>query len=116
MGSNLGHPYILLATGCCISIVWFTIAFPRVEFNAKRLLLGSLVAATLSAYIQSWIFAHSGFVTTFQDNPHNWKILFEMKATQFVMLFIINFLGLTLIFMFFAKVTVKLCRRQSAEG
>jgi hypothetical protein len=95
LGHNLGHPYVLLATGCCISLAWFTIAFPRVEFSFKRLLLGSLVAAMVSAFIQSWILSHSGFAATFKGNPYGSHILFVTNVRNFLMLFIINLLGLT---------------------
>lgn len=115
IGNDFGHRYIMLATGCCIAIAWFTIAFRRVEFSFKRLLLGSLVAATVSATIQSWLLlSQSSFVATFKGNPLMADLLFAHSMRTLIMLFILYFLGLTLIFMFFAKVTVSLCRRRPA--
>jgi hypothetical protein len=61
MGKNAGHPLYMLAAGSCIAIVWFTVAFPRVEFNLRRLLLGSFNASIVASLIQTWLLA--------QQNP-----------------------------------------------
>jgi hypothetical protein len=116
MGSNFGHPLYMLASGICISIVWFTIAFPRVEFNFKRLLLGSFVAAIAASPIQTWLVAQrSALATTFKDNPYMSDLIFAQNVRHFAMFFIVYFAGLTLIFSAFAKVTVWLCRHRASR-
>jgi hypothetical protein len=102
----------MLAAGSCISIVWFTVAFRRVEFNFKRLLLGSFIASTAASPIHTWVLAekNSVFAATFKGNPFVSDLIFITNMRNFLMVFILYFIGLTLIFMLFAKVTVWLCR------
>lgn len=115
MGSRVGHPLYMLAAGSCISIVWFTVAFPRVEFNFKRLLLGSLVAAIVAAAIQGWLAAQQNpLAAKFKGHPFVADLIFAQNLRTFVMIFILYFIGLTLVFMLFAKITVSLCRRRSS--
>jgi len=116
IGPDRGHPYVMLATGACISLVWFTIAFRRVEFKFVRLLLGSFVASITSALIQTWLLAqNSPLAATFKGNAYVANIVLATNMTNFVILFIINILGLTLVFLFFALVTVRLSRRRPTE-
>jgi hypothetical protein len=113
-GSNKGHPFYMLAAGGCISIVWFTIAFRRVEFNFKRLLLGSFVAAIAAAPILTLLLTPKNpLAIKFKDNPFVWELIINTYLMNFIMVFILYFIGLALIFMVFAKVTVSLCRRPS---
>jgi hypothetical protein len=115
MGNKAGHPLYMLAAGSCISIVWFTVAFPRVEFNFKRLLLGSLVASIVASSIQGWLLAQQNpLAAKFKDNPFVSDLIFAQNLRNFVMIFILYFIGLTLIFMVLAKLTVSLCRRRSS--
>jgi hypothetical protein len=116
IGPARGHPYPMLAIGACISLVWFTVAFPRVEFNFKRLLLGSFVASIIAALIQTWLLAqNSQFAATFKGTAYVANIVLATNMRNFLMLFIVNILGLTLVFLLFAKVTVWLCRRRPSE-
>jgi len=113
MSSKAGHPLYMLAAGICISIVWFTVAFPRVEFNFKRLLLGSVIASIAASPIQTWLLAQQNPIAAkFKNNPFVSDLLFATNVRNFMMIFIMYFIGLTLTFMLFAKVTVWLCRRQ----
>jgi hypothetical protein len=113
IGSSTANPYYILATGCGVSIVWFTIAFRRVEFNFKRLLLGSFVVSIVGSTIQAWLLAQQSLLgAKFGKNPFVASMIFETNMRNFLMLFILYFIGFTLIFMVFAKVTVSLCRRR----
>lgn len=113
MGPARGHPYYMLAIGACVSLVWFAIAFRRVEFNFMRLLLGSFVASITSALIQTSLFVqNSPLAATFKGNAYVANIVLATNMRNFLMLFVINILGLTLVFLLFAKVTVWLCRRR----
>jgi hypothetical protein len=117
MGPARGHPYYMLAIGACIALAWFSIAFPRVEFNFKRLLLGSFVASIISALIQTWLLTlNSQLAATFKGVSYVTNILLATHMRNFVILFIMNILSLTLVFSFFAWVTVRLCRRRPREA
>ena len=97
----------MLAAGSCISMVWFTIAFRRVEFNFKRLLLGSFVAAITAAPIQTWLLAQKNpLAATFKNNPFVADVIFATNLMNFILVFVLYFVSLTLTFMVFAKVTV----------
>ncbi|MBR1123101.1 hypothetical protein JQ628_16360 [Bradyrhizobium lablabi] len=114
-GSTFGHPFFMLAAGTCIAIAWFTVAFPKVEFNLKRLLLGGLIASIAGSLVQTVLFAKKNpLAVTFAKNPFVGEIIFAQNVQAFVMIFIMYLIGLTLIFMLFAKVMVALCRRRTS--
>ena len=116
MTSKAGNPLYLLAAGGCIAIVWFAVAFPRVEFNFKRLLLGSFVASIAGSVIQTWQLAQQNpLAAKFQNHPFMADVIFAQNVRTFMMVFILYFITLMLTFMLFAKVTVWLCRRRASE-
>jgi hypothetical protein len=117
MGSTFGHPLYMLAAGTCIAIVWFTVAFPKVELNFKRLLLGSFTASIAGSLVQTLLYAQKNpLAVKFAGNPYMGQVIFAQTVQAFVMIFILYFIGLTLIFMLFAKVTVRLCRPRPSAG
>ena len=116
MGNRVGHPFSLVAAGAVISIVWFTVAFPKIEFNFKQLLLGSLIASIVASLIQGWLLAQRHpLAGKFQNHPFVADLVFAENVRNTVMIFIMYFIGLTLIFMVFAKVTVWLCRGRASH-
>jgi hypothetical protein len=117
MGSTFGHPLYMLAAGTCIAIVWFTVAFPKVELNFKRLLLGSFTASIAGSLVQTLLFAQKNpLAVKFSGNPYVGQLIFAQTVQAFVMIFIIYIIGLTLTFTLFAKVTVRLCRQRPSAG
>ncbi len=104
------------AAGVCISIVWLRMAFRQVEFNFKRLLMGSFVASSIAALILSYALTQNAsalaFAATFKNAPGVSNMLLMGNMRNFLGLVVIYFLGLTLHFLVLAKITVWLCRKR----
>lgn len=115
IGSARGHPYYMLAAGICIALVWFAVAFPKVEYNFKRLLLGSVSAAAIGSIVQTVLYVQTNPIfTKFSGHPGMMGALVSQATLVYAMIFVMYFSVLTLVFMLIAKITVSLCRRRTS--